>query len=176
MSKEETTQQHSKNSRAGRAGESLLWHALELDEVVSLLDTDAQGLSQPEAGRRLERYGPNKLEETPPPSALEVLLRQFKSPLIYILLVAAAVTILLGEYVDAGVIGAVLALNAAIGFTQERRAEASVRALMHLAAPRARVIREGREREERLEVAVDYVLGVKGGALTSSENEVSVFV
>lgn len=54
---------------------------------------------------------------------------------------------LLGEYIDSGVIGAVLALNAVIGFVQEYRAEHSVRALMQLISPRARVIREGRERE-----------------------------
>ncbi len=59
MSEEEVTRQHSKNSRAGWAEESLLWHALELDEVESLLDTGEQGLSRAEAGRRLERYGPN---------------------------------------------------------------------------------------------------------------------
>lgn len=147
MLTKEGTQRHRKNSQAGWAEEKLLWHALERAEVESYLETGEHGLSQTEAGRRLERYGPNHLEEQPPPGVLEVLLRQFRSPLIYILLIAAAVTILLGEYVDAGVIGAALVLNAVIGFTQERRAEASVRALMQLAAPRARVIRDARERE-----------------------------
>ncbi len=124
-----------------------VWHALDRAAVESALATDERGLSEAEAARRLEHYGPNRLEETPPPSALAILLNQFKSPLIYILLAAAAITFLLGDYIDTSVIGAVLVLNAVIGFTQERRAEASVRALMQLAAPRARVIREGRERE-----------------------------
>ncbi len=74
-----------------------------------------------------------------------MLLHQFQSPLIYILVVAAVVTLALEEYIDAGVIAAVLLLNATIGYTQERRAESSVRALMRLMAPRARVVRDGRE-------------------------------
>ena len=61
-------------------GKRPIWHALELAEVEPLLKTGEKGLSQEEAGRRLERYGPNRLEEVPPPSALAVLLRQFKSP------------------------------------------------------------------------------------------------
>jgi Ca2+-transporting ATPase len=75
------------------------------------------------------------------------LLHQFRSPLIYILLLAAVVTAAIGEYVDAGVIAVVLALNAVTGFTQERKAEVSVRALMRLVSPRAPVIRDGKERE-----------------------------
>ncbi len=94
---------------------------------------------------RRARYGPNALEEAPPPSLLGILLHQFTSPLIYILLAATALTLLLGAYADALVIAAVLILNAVIGLVQEYRAEVSVRALMHLVAPRARVIREGRE-------------------------------
>lgn len=72
-------------------------------------------------------------------------MNQFKSPLIAILLVAAVITLALGEFMDSGVIAAVLALNAAIGYSQERRAEASVRALIKLVAPHARVLRDGRE-------------------------------
>ncbi|MDQ4084151.1 MAG: HAD-IC family P-type ATPase, partial [Actinomycetota bacterium] len=131
----------------GEKRERPVWHALDRTEVESALATDERSLSEAEAVRRLEYYGPNRLEEAPPPSALAILLNQFKSPLIYILLIAAAITLLLGDYIDTSVIAAVLVLNAVIGFTQERRAEASVRALMQLAAPRARVIREGRERE-----------------------------
>ncbi len=123
------------------------WHEHGATDVAARLETGIGGLSKAEAARRLERDGPNQLPEAPPSSALVVLLHQFASPLIYILLLAALVTLLLGEYIDAGVIAAVLALNAVIGFTQERRAEQSVRALMRLMAPRARVVRDGREWE-----------------------------
>jgi magnesium-transporting ATPase (P-type) len=140
-------QRDRKNAGVEQTREQPSWHALDRAGVESILGTGERGLSLVDARHRLDRYGPNRLEEPPPPSTLVVLLNQFKSPLIYILLVATAVTLLLGEYVDAGVIAAVLVLNAIIGFVQERRAEASVRALMQLAAHRARVVREGRERE-----------------------------
>ena len=123
------------------------WHALSVDRVEATLGTGAGGVTEEEAARRLANVGPNALEEQPPTSPFVLLLHQFTSPLIYILLVATVVTLLLGEYIDAAVIGAVLLLNAAIGFTQERKAEQAVRALMQLLSPHARVIRQGRERE-----------------------------
>lgn len=121
------------------------WHALEAGDVADLLGVGDGGLTADEAAARLEREGPNELEADEPPGALETLLEQFRSPLIYILLVAAVVTAALGEYVDMGVIVAVLVLNAAIGFVQERRAESSIQALMQLAAPSAAVVRDGQE-------------------------------
>lgn len=136
------------------------WYAMEPDAIALALDTSSSGLSQGEARGRLKRDGPNMLAETPPTSPWVILLHQFRSPLIYILLTAAVITALLGEYIDAGVIGAVLVLNAIIGFTQERRAEQSVRALMRLLAPKAHIVREGREWqiEGRSLVAGDVVL------------------
>jgi calcium-translocating P-type ATPase len=136
------------------------WHALDGDEVAKALDTGEEGLSAQAAARRLEEHGPNQIEEIPPPSNLRILLHQFQSPLIYILLVAAAVTVVIQEYVDAGVIAAVLILNATIGFFQERRAEHSVRALMQLTAPQATVVREAQaqEVESRELVPGDLVL------------------
>ncbi|MCI0547868.1 MAG: ATPase, partial [Candidatus Rokubacteria bacterium] len=154
-----------KNAGRGSAGGRLPWHVLDHVEVESGLGTSARGLARVEAAARLDRHGPNQLEEAPPPSAWAVLLHQFTSPLIYILLVATFVTLLLREYADALVIAVVLALNALIGFTQERKAERSVRGLMHLVAPHARVIREGREWdvEGRELVPGDLVLLESGG-------------
>jgi Ca2+-transporting ATPase len=128
-------------------GTAEAWHALDVSCVEAALGTTAHGLEATEAARRLGEHGPNQLEDQPPTSPLVVLLRQFRSPLIYILLVATAVTLLLDELIDAGVIGFVLLLNAAIGFTQERKAEGAVRALMQLVVPRARVVRGGQEWE-----------------------------
>jgi len=121
------------------------WHALETGEAVERLATDARrGLSADEVAARLEEHGPNRLEAEPPVSDLVLLARQFASPLILILVVATVVTVLLREYADAAVIVAVLVLNAVIGFTQERRADRSVHALMSLASPHATVVRDGR--------------------------------
>ncbi|HLF41302.1 MAG TPA: cation-transporting P-type ATPase [Acidimicrobiia bacterium] len=131
----------------GPAGPAAAWHAMDGTAVEAQLGTSAWGLGPDEVAARLERYGPNQLEEAPPTSGWVVLLRQFRSPLIYILLLATVVTLLLGEHIDAGVIAAVLALNAVIGFTQERKAEGAVRALMQLVVPHARVVRAGRESE-----------------------------
>lgn len=123
------------------------WHALEVNDVAARLETGHAGLPDDEVTARLGRHGPNRLEEAPPTPWWVLLLHQFASPLIFILVIAAAITLLLEEFVDAAVIAAVLALNATIGFTQESRAEASVRSLMQLVSPHARVIRGGRERD-----------------------------
>ena len=123
------------------------WHALDTGAVLERLGTGADGLDEATVAERLERYGPNELEAEEPKTSLEILLNQFKSPLIYILLVAAIVTILIQEYVDTGVIVAVLVLNAVVGFIQERKADRSVRALMSLAAPKSIVVRDGRRSE-----------------------------
>jgi Ca2+-transporting ATPase len=115
--------------------------------VAQRLVTGARGLTEEEARARLARHGPNRLDEQPPTPRIVVLSRQFRSPLIFILLTAVVVTLLLGEHLDAAVIAVVLSLNAVIGFTQERRAESAVRALMKLVVPTARVVRGGRDWE-----------------------------
>jgi calcium-translocating P-type ATPase len=128
------------------ASGGLAWHTLTPEEVARTLETAPDGLDPGEARERLRRYGPNAIQEAPPPSPLVLFAHQFASPLIYILMAAAAVTLVLGEYIDSAVIGAVLLLNAVIGFAQERRAEESVRGLMQLVSPQAHVVRAGRER------------------------------
>ncbi|PIV21927.1 MAG: ATPase, partial [Deltaproteobacteria bacterium CG03_land_8_20_14_0_80_45_14] len=141
------------------------WYQLEENEVLKKLETSEGGLSDSEAGKRLETYGPNKLPEAEGLSRLKILLHQFTSPLIYILMVAAVVTAFLGEYIDTGVIVAVLILNAVIGYFQEYKAETSVRALKSMVVPRARVVREGKEKEIPSEDLVpgDIVLLASGG-------------
>jgi magnesium-transporting ATPase (P-type) len=125
----------------------LSWHACEVPEVLTHLDTTDSGLDATTAESRRAQFGPNQLADQPPPHPLMVLLRQFTSPLIFILLGATALTLALAEYLDAAVIAVVLGLNATIGFIQERKAEGAVRALMNLVVPRARVMREGHEWE-----------------------------
>ncbi|MCG2710348.1 MAG: HAD-IC family P-type ATPase, partial [Thermodesulfovibrionales bacterium] len=140
------------------------WYQLSVKEVFHKLGTSESGLTDAEARQRLEEYGPNKLAEEEKISKLKILLHQFTSPLIYILLIAGIVTILLKEYIDSGVIFAVVILNAIIGFIQEYKAEESVRALKKMVVPKAKVIRDGRGKEINSEDLVpgDIVLLASG--------------
>ncbi len=140
------------------------WYQLDYEEVFKSLQTSEQGLSEAEAKERLEKHGPNKLPEEEGISRIKILLRQFTSPLIYILIVASVVTLFLGEYIDTGVIVAVLVLNAIIGYFQEYQAEASVRALKSMVVPRAKLMRAGKEIEIPSELLVpgDIVLLTSG--------------
>ena len=119
------------------------WYALDPDEVFARLDTSPQGLTTAEADERRARVGPNRLEVRKPTPAWAVAVRQFRSPLIAILLVAATITLLLQDWVDATAILIVLVLNASIGFWEETHAEREMRALASLTVPAARVVRDG---------------------------------
>ncbi|MCL7487245.1 MAG: HAD-IC family P-type ATPase [Desulfobulbaceae bacterium] len=123
------------------------WYQLGAKEALDRLDTSENGLSPEKAAKMFARHGPNKLVDEEKISRLKILLHQFTSPLIYILIIAGIVTLLLEEYIDSGVIAAVVILNALIGFFQEYKAEESVRALKRMVVPKARVIRDGREKE-----------------------------
>lgn len=116
-------------------------------EVESALATSPSGLTSEAAGERLARTGPNLLPEEPPPKAWVLFLRQFSSTFIIILVVAAGITVVMGELLDTALIAAALLLNAVIGFTQERRAEGAVRALISLVVPHSRIVRDGRDQE-----------------------------
>ena len=123
------------------------WHQLDIQEVFNQCNTSAEGLKRAEVEERLKYYGLNTLPEQEALSRFKILLHQFKSPLIYILIVAAVVTTLLEEYIDTGVIVAVVILNAIVGFFQEYKAETSLRALKRMVVAKARVIRDGKEEE-----------------------------
>jgi len=120
------------------------WHALPAVEVMARLQTGPEGLSAEQARRRREHYGPNALQAEPGPSLRALVLKQFASPLIYMLLAAAAIAGLSAHWVDIFVILGVVVLNTVIGVTQEWRAEKALEALRALAAPQARVMRAAR--------------------------------
>lgn len=136
------------------------WHMQQTEEVFKSLRTSINGLSGEEARLRLEKYGPNKLAEEERPPILETILHQFKSPLIYILLIAGVIALIIGDLIDGVVIYAVLILNATIGFTQEYKASEAIRALTKLLALRAVAVRDGFEQEIDAELLVpgDIVL------------------
>ncbi|TMQ87482.1 cation-transporting P-type ATPase, partial [Actinomadura soli] len=116
-------------------------------DVVRDLGGDASdGLTSGEAAERLERDGPNTLPAARGRGPLTRFLLQFNSPLIYVLLVSAAVTALLGEHVDAVVIAGVVIVNAVVGYVQESRAEKALTALAAMARTTATVVRDGAPR------------------------------
>ena len=119
------------------------WHHQELPVLLADFETKSQGLEQAEAATRLLRYGPNRLPERPPRPWWNILLSQFRSPLIYILGMAAGVSLLIGEMKDAGFIVLVLVINATIGGYQEWRAEQSCHALRKFLQIRSAVLRDG---------------------------------
>ena len=120
------------------------WHAVEVDEVLSRLATYAQsGLTTTEAEKRLAQLGPNMLEESAPISFWQMLGEQFNNFVVILLIVAAVISALLGEYIEAAAIFAIVILNAALGVVQERRAAQELAALRKLASPDAHVIRDG---------------------------------
>ena len=121
-------------------------HTLSIDSVVGQLETHLHaGLSSQEAKARLEKFGFNELVERPRPGLFKLLLDQFDSFLVIILIVAAVVSLLLGEVVDASAIMAIVMLNAVLGVVQESKAEQALAALKKMAAPNARVVRDGVE-------------------------------
>src|SRR3989338_8896300 len=121
------------------------WHSRPLSDVLHRLGASNAGLASAEAAERLSRVGHNALPAGKTDSLITIFLRQFKSPLIYVLFAAALIVGVLGESTDALVIFAVLFFNAVIGAFQEGRAQNTLRALRKFATTRATVLRDGKE-------------------------------
>jgi Ca2+-transporting ATPase len=120
------------------------WHAMGAEDVLEQLETlPENGLSGEEAASRLQEFGPNELTEAPPTTFLQMLWEQFNNFIVILLIVAALVSALLGDFIEAGAIMAIVILNATLGVIQERSAEQALEALRRLAAPEADVIRGG---------------------------------
>ncbi len=119
-----------------------LWYQLSIEGTLLHLKTKRSGLTEGEARARLHEHGPNELEKRKKAPPIVAFLRQFLSPLIYVLLAAAIISLAVSHFIDAGFILAVLILNAIIGYVQESRAERAMEALLELAAPKAKVRRD----------------------------------
>lgn len=122
------------------------WHALPAEQVLQRLASRPSGLSAEESRSRLEQFGPNLLQAQSRSGPWRLILRQLKSPLIYVLAGAALISLLAGKHLDAAVIAAVILLNTLMGFLQEYRAEKALDSLRRMTAPRARVLRGGQPR------------------------------
>lgn len=130
------------------------WHALDADRVAEKLHTDRHGLTDDEAVRRLVRYGPNRLPSPPRRPAWLRFALQFHNVLIYVMLAAAAITLLLGHFMDTVVLLFAVVVNACIGFIQEGKAEQAIDAIRNMLSPRATVLRDG----ERADIAAELLV------------------
>ena len=138
---------------------SSTWHAMQKEEVLQTLKSGSTGLSSEEVRKRLAEYGFNELKEKKRRTALQMFLEEFKDIFILLLIAATVFSIIIGyyelmqnpslgfleTYADAITIGIIVILVAIAGFVQEYRAEKAIEALKKLAAPRARVARDGKE-------------------------------
>ncbi|MDO9573135.1 MAG: HAD-IC family P-type ATPase [Candidatus Omnitrophota bacterium] len=132
----------------------LEWYQHSMEEVFSHLQTRATGLTEEEAKAGLSKYGLNQLQEKKKESKFLIFLKQFKSPLIYILLFAALISFFVGKTTNTLVIFFVLLANAIMGFIQESRAQSTMDSLKELSSPKAKVMRSG----EIIEIATKDII------------------
>src|SRR5215204_675578 len=135
-----------RQAQPGTAAPSLAWHALSGDAVLASLCSSRQGLSDHEARARQATYGNNRLPVAPRVSALEILGNQLRSVVVLLLVAAAALSLAIGDHVEAVAIAVVLVINAGLGFMTDWRARQAMAALLQLEAPRALVLRDARLR------------------------------
>jgi magnesium-transporting ATPase (P-type) len=143
------------------------WHARTGEQALEALESGPDGLTDEESGARRERVGDNRLPERESAGVVRVVLRQFKDPLIYILLIAAVVSAATQNFNNAIFIGAVLIINTVVGALQELKAESSAEALKETMSIKARVLRDGEQRtvDAALLAPGDVVLVESGDAV-----------
>ena len=147
-----------------------LWHALQVDEILTKLGSNKIGLSSDEAAKRLKTSGGNTLRAPSRINSLTILINQFKSILIWILIAAGVSSWVLGEKIDAIAILAIVFLNATIGLFQEFKAEKSIAALKNTTAPKANVRRDGHVISiDASKVVVGDILELEAGAIIAAD-------
>jgi len=122
------------------------WHSRPTAQVMKEVNGRSQGLTEREAARRLEKYGPNQLAQPEPPSLLIRVLAQLKDPMILVLLAAAAVSLAASggeDWLDGAIILVIVVVNGVISITQEDHAQQALEELRRMSSPRANVLREG---------------------------------
>ena len=130
------------------------WHTMSVESVLEALETNKKGITHVDAEGRLKYYGLNKLKERERRTALIIFLEQFKSFLVLLLVFATLLSIYLGLYLDATVIGVIIVLNAFLGLWQEYKAEKAIEALKKLTVSKVTVLRDGTHHEISIEKLV----------------------
>ncbi len=123
------------------------FYHLTKNEVFKVIDSSEKGLTSKQSNERLSKFGRNELQEKSNCSRLKIFIQQFHSFIVYILISAFLISLVLNEYLDASVIGAIIILNALLGFVQEYKAEKAIEALQKLATPLTIVLRDGLKQE-----------------------------
>lgn len=140
------------------------------DELIARLGSRRTGLTQDEAAARLARDGANVVREESSISAARILLRQFRSPLVLILLVAALIAWLLGAWTDALLVAVIVLASTAIGFTQEHHASRAIEALRRRLSITCRVLRDGQAQEQRTSgIVAGDVVELAAGSLVPAD-------
>jgi magnesium-transporting ATPase (P-type) len=136
------------------------WESLSANDILSKLDTNFNGLTDEDAQKRMDKYGPNKLPEEKGPSAIKRFLMQFNNALIYVLIAATVLTAALKHWIDTWVILGVVIINALIGYIQEDKAKKALEGIKHLLSLKASVIRNSNRQSIDAEALVpgDLVL------------------
>jgi len=139
---------------------SINFHTKNIEQASSILETSTSGLTSEEVKKRQEQYGLNILPSKPDKTLFAHFLQQFKSPIIYVLLIASLMALIIQEYTDAGFILAVLVINALIGTYQEYSASQKAKLLQNLIKANAMVLRDGviQEVDSRYIVPGDIVM------------------
>ena len=146
------------------------WHEMPVQDCLTALQASPSGLAKADIPARVTRYGLNELAEAESVRPWAILGRQFASLIVWLLLVAAAVSGFLGEWIDAGAIAFIVVLNAVVGFFQEYRAERAMAALRSMAAPHARVRRGGAVHDiASREVVPGDILVLEAGDLVAAD-------
>lgn len=122
-----------------------MWYQKHIDSVCADLDTSRDGLRMADAQKRLKQHGPNELPQGKQDGLIKIFLMQFVSPIIAILIVAIVLALIVGEYIDAIFIFAVILINGILGTVQEYAAEKSAEKLQDMIRVDATVIRDGKK-------------------------------
>ncbi len=141
------------------------FHAIKEEDLLKQLKTDKNGLSNEEAAKRLKQYGPNELKKIRKLNAFKILINQFTSFLIIILIIAAVISLIAGERTNAFVILLIVVINSFLGFHQEYKAEKAIEKLKNMLVPKAKVMRDGKVME------IDAKSIIPGDILTLEEGD-----
>jgi len=150
--------------------EPIAWHRMAPNEVLDHLEVSSEGLSRGTAAERLAEHGTNELVDTGSASPWRLVWEQISAVMVLILIGAAVLSLLLGKYLEAGAIGAIVVLFTLLGFFQEYRAEQAIAALRKMAVPIVRVVRDGRTVEvEASQLVPGDVVQLDAGSIVPAD-------